>query len=172
MPAISNTSPVILLAKIGRLKLIKNLYEGLVITPFVKRETVDKGKELGAIDAREIEGAIKAGWIKVSRLNKRQRQQAQRLVKEAKIGFGEAEALVKAADKELLLIVDDKEARAIAKSWGLEYTGTPLVLYEAFVKGLVSYDELIDDLAKLTKVMWISTEVITEIIRRAKGVRK
>jgi predicted nucleic acid-binding protein len=95
MPAISNTSPVILLAKIGRLKLIKDLYKGLVITPFVKRESVDKGKELGAMDVREIEDAIKAGWIKVTKLNKRQSQQVQMLVKETKIGFGEAETLVK-----------------------------------------------------------------------------
>jgi predicted nucleic acid-binding protein len=68
--------------------------------------------------------------------------------------------------------LDDKEARAITKSWGLEYTGTPMILYEAFVKGLISYDELIEDLVRLTKVMWISTEVITEIIRRAKEVKK
>jgi len=46
------------------------------------------------------------------------------------------------------------------------------VLYEAFVKNLISYDELIEDLAKLAKVMWISTDVITEIIKRAEKVRK
>jgi predicted nucleic acid-binding protein len=56
-------------------------------------------------------------------LNKRQNQRAQRLVNETKIGFGEAEALVKAVDKKLLLIVDDKEARAITKSWGFGVHG-------------------------------------------------
>jgi len=34
------------------------------------------------------------------------------------------------------------------------------------------WDELIDDLAKLAKVTWISTDVITEVIKRAKKVMK
>lgn len=51
-------------------------------------------------------------------------------------------------------------------------TGTVTVLYEAFVKKLISYDELIEDLTKLTRVMWISTDVITEVIRRAKKAIK
>jgi len=47
-----------------------------------------------------------------------------------------------------------------------------MVLYEAFAKNLIGYDELVEDLAKLTKIMWISTDVITGIIRRAKEVKK
>ncbi|MEM3489727.1 MAG: hypothetical protein QXO75_08780 [Nitrososphaerota archaeon] len=69
-------------------------------------------------------------------------------------------------------IIDDKEARAIAKSWNLNYTSTVMVLYEAFVKTLISYDELVEDLAKLAKVMWISPDVIAEVIKRAKKVMR
>lgn len=47
-----------------------------------------------------------------------------------------------------------------------------LILYEAFAKNLISYDKPIEDLAKLTRVMWISTDVITEVIRKAGKVRK
>jgi len=45
-------------------------------------------------------------------------------------------------------------------------------LYEAFVKNLISYDELVEDLTRLTRVMWISTDVITDVIKRAKKVAK
>lgn len=172
MPVISNTSPVIILAKMGRLRLLKELYGKLVISPFVKIEAIDRGKELGASDAVEIENAIREDWVEVAKLSKKQSQAAQKLVNEAKIGFGEAEALVLARDRDLLVILDDKEARAIAKSWNLEYTSAVMVLYEAFVKNLISYDELIADLNKLTKIMWITTDVITEIIKRAKEVKK
>jgi predicted nucleic acid-binding protein len=79
---------------------------------------------------------------------------------------------VLARSRNALAVLDDKEARAIAKSWNLEYTGTLMVLYEAFERGLVSYDELVEDLAKLTRIMWVSTDVITDIIRRARKVRK
>ena len=64
MPAISNASPIIVLAKLGRLRLLKELYGELIITPFVKIETVDRGKELGATDALEIENAIKELFAK------------------------------------------------------------------------------------------------------------
>jgi predicted nucleic acid-binding protein len=86
--------------------------------------------------------------------------------------MGEAETLVLARSRNALAVLDDKEARAIAKSWNLEYTSTLMVLYEAFAKNLIGYDELVEDLAKLTKIMWISTDVITDIIRRAKEVKK
>jgi len=103
-------------------------------------------------------------------LTRRQDQNMQRLVDETRIGFGEAGALILARDKKVPAILDDKEARALAKSWNLDYTSTVMVLYEAFVKNLISYDELVEDLAKLTRVMWISTDVITDVIERAKKV--
>jgi len=170
MPIASNTSPIIALAKIGRLKLLKDLYGTVLISPFVKAECVDKGKNLGAPDALEIERAINEGWIKVIELTRRQNQITQRLISGARVGFGEAGALTLAKDKEIPVILDDKEARALAKSWDLERTSTVMVLYEAFVKNLISYDELVEDLAKLVRVMWISADVITDVIKRAKRV--
>jgi len=140
--------------------------------PSVKVECIDRGKEAGAEDEREIEKGISQGWIQLVTLNRGEMQQARSLTDEARIGLGEAEALVLAKRRNALAVLDDKEARAIAKSWNLQCTSTLLVLYEAFVKRLISYDELVDDLAKLTRVMWISTDVITEIIRRAKEVKK
>lgn len=131
-----------------------------------------KGKELGARDALEIERAIDEGWIKVAKLTRKQSMNTRRLVAEARIGLGEAEALMLGRDKRMVVILDDKEARALAKSWNLNYTSTLMVLYEAFVKNLISYDELVEDLAKLAKVMWISTDAITEVIKRAKKVTK
>jgi len=172
MSITSNTSPIIALAKIGRLKMLKDLYGTVVISRFVKVESVDRGKELGAADALEIERAIDEGWIKVADLTRRQKQTVQRLVSEARVGLGEAEALTIARDEKVPIILDDKEARAIAKSWDLELMSTVMVLYEAFIKDLISYDELVEDLAKLTRVMWISTDVITEVIKRAKKVVK
>ncbi|MEM2882791.1 MAG: hypothetical protein QXL35_06075, partial [Candidatus Bathyarchaeia archaeon] len=168
----SNTSPIIALAKIGRLGLVKELYQTVVIPPFVKAECVDRGKELGAPDALEIERAIEEGWIKVIGLTKTQSQAIRRLIDKAKIGFGEAGALILARDGGIPAILDDKEARALAKGWGLEYMGTVMVLYEAFARSLISHDELVEALAKLARAMWIGTDVITDVIKRAKGVRK
>ncbi len=172
MKVTSNTSPLICLAKIGRLKLLRDLYGTVVISQSVKNESVDKGKELGASDALEIEKAIEDGWIVVTELTESQNETVQKLIGEAGIGLGEAGALTLAKDGTMLIILDDKETRAIAKSWDLEYTGTVMVLYEAFVCKLINYDELVEDFAKLAKVMWISADVTTEIINQARKVRK
>jgi predicted nucleic acid-binding protein len=172
MPIVTNTSPVIVLARIGRLELLKELYGTVLMSPSVKVECIDRGKEAGARDVLEIEKGISQGWIQLVGLNKDETRRASRLMDDARIGPGEAEVLVLAKSRSALALLDDKEARAIAKSWGLEYTGTVMVLHEAFVKGLVGYHELVDDLAKVTRVMWISTDVITEIIRRAKEVKQ
>ena len=172
MKVTSNTSPLICLAKIGRLKLLRDLYGTIVISQFVKVESVDKGKELGAYDALEIEKAVKEGWIIIAEPTKEQDETIQRLIGEMRIGLGEAGALSLAKEGKMLVILDDKEARAIAKSWDLEYLGTVMVLYEAFACKLINYDELVEDFAKLAKVMWISTDVTTEIINKTRKVKK
>jgi len=172
MPAVTNTSPVIILARIRRLQLLKELYGTVLVSPTVKVECIDRGKEAGAEDVLEIEKGVNQSWIQLVNLNQEEMRQARSLTDEARIGLGEAEALVLAKSRNVLAVLDDKEARAIAKSWNLEYTSTLMVLYEAFVKELIGYDELVEDLAKLTRIMWISTDVIIEIIRRVKEVKK
>jgi len=167
----SNTSPIIALAKIGRLEILKELYETVLITLSVKEECIDRGRELGASDVRYVERAIEEGWIKVVKLDMGQQRTVNRLISKTKIGLGEAEALVLVKGRNLLAILDDKEARAIAKSWKVEHQGTAMVLYEACVKGKLSYDQLIEDLTKLSRVMWMSSDVIAEIVKRAKEVR-
>jgi predicted nucleic acid-binding protein len=172
MPIVTNTSPAIILARIGRLQVLKELYGTVFMSPSVKAECIDRGKEAGARDVLEIENGISQGWIQLVDLTEEEARKASKLKDEARIGPGEAEALVLAKSRSALAGLDDKEARAIAKSWNLDYTSTLMVLYEAFVKGLIDYDELVEDLAKVTRIMWISTDVITEIIRRAKEVKK
>ncbi len=172
MPIISNTSPIVILAKLRRLNLLKEIYGTVLLSPSVKVESIDKGRDLGAKDVREIEKGIEEEWIKLVKFNAREARDARKLVSEFRIGNGEAEALVFARNKGIIVILDDKEARAIAKGWGLDYTSTVLVLFEGFVKGLTSYDELVEDLNKAARVMWISTDVITELIKRARKVRK
>jgi len=65
--AVSNSGPLIHLAKAGLLHLIK-LYD-VVIPQEVKHEVVDVGKAKGYSDAFFIEKAVKEGWIKIIRVN-------------------------------------------------------------------------------------------------------
>lgn len=55
---VSNAGPLIHLTKIGRLKLLKELFESVIIPRTVKIEVVDRGKEKGAPDAFLIENEV------------------------------------------------------------------------------------------------------------------
>jgi len=172
MPATSNTSPLIALTKTGRLRLLKELYGTVIVPPFVKGECVDKGKVIGAADAYEIEKGVQEGWIKVVALGKKSRTRARTLTERARIGQGEAEAIVLAKERRLLVILDDAEARAVARGLGVQHMGTVMVPYVAFVRRLISRQELVAMLADLSRVLWISPTVIAEVLRMAQEGRK
>lgn len=172
MTIVSNTSPVVLLAKIKKLILLKELYNEVLLPPWVKVECIDRGKEQGATDVVEIEKGVRDGWIKLVQLQGREAELVEELVEGARLGRGEAEALALARFRRMKVVLDDKEARAIAEAWDESYVGTITILFESFVQKLISYGELIEDLTKLGRAMWISPEVITDIIRRANEVER
>ena len=51
MTAVSNAGPLIHLAKIGRLNLLKDIFNRIIIPESVKVEVIDKRKERGKPDA-------------------------------------------------------------------------------------------------------------------------
>ena len=172
MAVTSNTSPLIALAKIRRLQLLKDLYGTVVMPPFVKVECIDNGKEIGAPDAYEIEKAVQEGWIKSATLDRKWKTRVNNLMQRAPIGQGEAEALIIAREKGIPVVLDDADARALARALGIEHVGTLMVPYEAVIKGLIKYDALLSILSDLSKVLWVSPAVIAEILRKAEEVRK
>lgn len=64
--AVSNSGPLIHLAKINALWLLEKLFDEILIPIEVKEETVDAGLKLGFDDARIIQKAIKDGKNKGS----------------------------------------------------------------------------------------------------------
>ena len=67
------------------------------------------------------------------------------------------------------MILDDAEARAVARSLDLEYMGTLMLPYQAFRREILSREELVEILTSLSRVLWVSPDVIAEILRRAEG---
>ena len=119
MVVTSNTSPLIALAKIRRLQLLKDLYGTVVMPPFVKVDCIDNGKEIGAPDAYEIEKAVQEGWIKSAALDRKWKTRVNNLMQRAPIGQGEAEALIIAREKGIPVVLDDADARGVARALGI-----------------------------------------------------
>ena len=96
MIVVSNSSPLIALAKIGKLYILKELFGEIIIPKAVWDEVVVKGK--GKPGAEEVE---KAEWIKVREV--RDKLSVEVLKGEIEIGEAEAIILAKELNADLLI---------------------------------------------------------------------
>lgn len=129
MMVVSNTSPLINLAWIGQLDLLRELYGELLIPEAVWDEIVTQG--VGQPGAEEVRTA---GWIKTSAVKNSHLVRALR----QELDAGEAEAIALALEsRAVLLLMDERLGRETARHVGLDYTGVIGVLVEAKRKGLI-----------------------------------
>lgn len=123
MKVVSNASPLINLARIGKLGLLRDLYEELTIPDAVWREVVLEGA--GQPGADEIESAA---WILRQAAGNRELVRALRQDLDA----GEAEAIALSLEIGAdLLLIDEHLGRDTARHLGLRYIG----LIGALVEG-------------------------------------
>jgi predicted nucleic acid-binding protein len=169
MTAVPDASSLILLGKLERVDLVSALYGETLITPWVWQEAVTVGKDTGAMDAALIEKAAQTIEFSRVRLTTAEKKLAEQL-KSSGVGSGEAEVLSVAKVRKALAILDDKDARATAISMDIEHTGTAGILYQAFLRKLIAYEELLGFFEKLGKVAWVSPELLAGIIKRAREV--
>lgn len=163
---VSNSDPLIHLAMIGRLDLLKLLFSSVVIPRTVKLEVVDRGKEEGKADAFLIEGEIENGWIVVEDPG----DSAEDIANSAGIDAGEAEAIMLARSRQCPVLIDDLAARRFAAGLVLEVTGSIGVVVRAVKVGLISRDEGLDALEKLARVMWLSVGVYEDVRNVVEGL--
>jgi predicted nucleic acid-binding protein len=130
MSIVSNASPLINLARIGKLSVLQELYGELIIPGAVWQEIVVEGS--GQPGADEVKAA---DWIKQRAVTNRQLTQA--LKQELDAGEAEAIALALEIGADLLLM-DEHLGREVARHLGLRYTGLIGVLIEAKRKGFIT----------------------------------
>ncbi len=144
MQTVSNTSPLIWLAKIGKLSILKELFGEVLISEQSYKEAVEKGLEEGFSDALVIKDACDLGWIKVKHLSERQVELCQKITRHSfELHLGEAQAIVLAREigKDALLLMDDSSGRAFAETWGLKVKGTLYVIMTALRSELLDNAE-------------------------------
>lgn len=164
MSVVINATPLIYLAKINKLSLLKEIYGQVLIPQEVKKEVVDKGKELGEADALIVEQAIKEGWIKVEETN------IQKMTME--LHPGEKAVIALAEEKKIEeVIIDEIPGRMVARIKGLKPKGTIYILLRAVKLKELSLEEFIETLEELLESGFRLQETIyLEAIRTAKAI--
>ncbi len=151
-----NSSPLIHLAKVGKLELLKDYFTEILIPEAVYRECVVDGKDRE--DAKRIESA---SWIRVVDIKNIDLKKALNTV----LDEGEYEAIVLALQESAdLILLDDYEARELARTYGLKITGTIGLLIKAKYEGDIS--SIGEMLKKLRRTgFWLSDDLYTKILR-------
>ncbi|HEX9927666.1 MAG TPA: DUF3368 domain-containing protein [Pyrinomonadaceae bacterium] len=116
-PVVSDSTCLIGLERVGELDILPALFAPIIIPPEVEREF---GSQFS--------------WLQTETITNTSLVTALQLAVDA----GEAEAIALASEKGCLLISDDNQARAAAKSLGVKVIGTVGVLVRAKQNGLIS----------------------------------
>lgn len=169
---VADASPLIVLAKLGRLRLLNELYEEVVIGPVVKEETIDTGRVVRALGVEQLESATEDGWLRVVRLTTEEQSLMRRLSGRTRLDQGESESIALASARNLQLIVDDKEARSVATAAGMEHLGTVGVLLEAYFRGLIDLEDFEATIQGISRILWLSPAVVAEVLRIAREAQR
>jgi predicted nucleic acid-binding protein len=151
MTVVADASPLIALARIGRLALLHSVFGRLLLPEAVWREVVEAGM------AKPGAGEVwRAGWIE------------RRSVRDAglvallrhNLGAGESEAIVLAREAGAdLVLLDDRMGRAAATRLGLRVVGLVGVLVEARERGLLPDPETVANELHQAAGFWLSNDL-------------
>ena len=148
---VSDTGPLIALAKIDKLYLLGDMFGEVLIPPAVHRELLAKsGPESARLD-EALQGFLKS----VS---------APHVVPEVKLATvrldcGEREAVALAYERKAMLVVDERLGRMAARGLGLVVTGVIGILIRAKQSGFeLSVVPLLEEMRQ--KGYWLSDNVL------------
>ena len=174
MPAlVSDAGPLIHLAQINKVYLIKKIFNQVVITPKVKKEAYDEGVKLGHPDAQTVGKAIEEGWIIIEEIPKSLASASKRLAEGEKISKADAETLLFAREKGAEVLVDEKALSHHARMYGLKTWNTWTVLLESLKMGFIKVSDIEAAIKELGKKRHkLKKEQAAQILEAAKLIRR
>ncbi|MGF1496684.1 MAG: DUF3368 domain-containing protein [Elainellaceae cyanobacterium] len=163
MPTISNTSPILNLAIVGQLDLLRQQFGQILIPPAVLNELKVDEERPGSLVIRR---AIADEWIQVQPISN---QALVQLLRQTLDG-GEAEAISLTVELQAdWLLLDERDARKVAKSLGLQVTGVLGILLRAKQSGaLSSLQSVINNLTQKADFR-IAPDLLAKILQERDG---
>jgi len=166
--AVSNSGPLIHLAKVGLIDLLFKLFDRILIPKTVYYEVVIRGKKKGHSDAINIEQAISNSKIEVSKVLIGKEEYFS-----SKLHQGELEAIKLALNSKIeLILLDDEEARIFARNLKLKVKGTLGILVDLVKKSHLEFEKAFQYLKELNSIMYLSSDIynfVEDELRKIRG---
>jgi len=143
MKAVLNATPLISLALLGRLSLLKEMFAEVIVPRAVYKEVIQGGTGKPGADA-----LAEANWLKVVSVD------VSITIEPLLLGLdaGELKVLLLAQQiKADWVIINERLARRVAFALGLPVKNTLGILLAAVLAGLLSKQEALDDLHRLVE---------------------
>lgn len=155
---VSDASPVINLAAIGELDLLRKLYERVCIPEAVYREIVRFEDQPGAQETKTL------SWIEKRHCRRRDLVRALR----GELHEGEAEAIALTVEMEAeLLLIDERAGRRAAGRLAVERIGVLGALLEAKQRGHISTVRPLLSALRREAGFWISDALEQRVLAQA-----
>lgn len=135
-----DSSTLIISLKMNFIEILVQLYDDLIITQAIYKETIVKGKKKGKEEAIIGEKLIKANKIKIHKIDE--------VLMDLKLGIGETEIIRNSIDLDCLCMIEDKKARKIAENFNLDVRNIPISILEAFKNKIIDESEFEEYLIK------------------------
>lgn len=159
MTVVSNSGPLIALARIEKTRLLSRLYGDIIIPSAVQKELVKPDTKRAG-----TETFANAEWLHVESVSE---QMAVGLLRE-NLDVGESEAIVLALEHEAdLLLMDEAPGRRVADARGLTLSGTLGTLLLAKEEDLI--DEVTPVLNRLSSTGFRISEALYQYVREQAG---
>jgi predicted nucleic acid-binding protein len=128
---VSNTTPIVCFLKIGRLDILKNIFNEITISQAVYEELTAKPDE-----TKELSILKESDFFKIKPVENK--FAVSLLQKQVGLDLGESESIVLAQElKAAILLMDERKGRRVAAENGISISGTLGVLVKAKQMNLV-----------------------------------
>ena len=158
MTVVSNTGPIVALAKADHLTLLRLLYGEVLIPPAVHRELLAKAGP----EARRIDDGL-AAFLRVTAISPLP-EEVNRLT--SGLGAGEQQAIGLALEAGGLLLIDDRAGRKAAGQLGIAITGAVGILLKAKQDGHLPMVRPVLEIIR-TQGYWLSDAVVETAMQLA-----
>lgn len=163
---VTNAGPLIALAKLNLLHLLKQLYHQVSFARAVYAEAVLDGIHHGFPDAQTLQNFLtQEQWQPIEEIDIPSNLLA------IPLDRGELESIALASAYNAVLLMDEEHGRAVARRLGLRVHGTLGILVQAFRSGLIDADQLRFYFGEIETRpdIWISPALCRRVLRDALG---